>query len=278
LTAAVIRSDAFFIPADPGQRFALFHSANGPVERGSILYVHPFAEEMNKARRMAALQARAFAREGFSVLQVDLYGCGDSSGDFADARWEIWRDDLALAADWLAEHAARPVHLWGLRLGATLAIEARREAADRYASAVLWQPVTNGEAHMNQFLRLALAGDMIRAAENAPPSGSLRKRLAEGHTVEVAGYRIAPELVRAIDQRRLDPGFAPPGTVHWLDVKRGSGDIPAAARRTLEAWRGAGLPATYAGIEGDPFWSSFDIIEVPELVSATTALYAAEAK
>ena len=49
---------------------------------------------MNKSRRMAALQARAFAEMGFGVLQIDLFGCGDSSGDFSDARWDIWKQDL----------------------------------------------------------------------------------------------------------------------------------------------------------------------------------------
>jgi len=33
---------------------------------------------MNKSRRMAALQARVFAAMGFGVLQIDLFGCGDS--------------------------------------------------------------------------------------------------------------------------------------------------------------------------------------------------------
>jgi len=76
---------------------------------------------MNKARRMAALQSRRLAAAGYSVLQIDLFGCGDSSGDFADARWEIWKQDLRLALGWLKPRVAGPLGLWGLRLGATLA-------------------------------------------------------------------------------------------------------------------------------------------------------------
>ena len=60
---------------------------------------------MNKARRMAALQSRALAAAGFAVLQIDLFGCGDSSGDFADASWAAWQQDVALAVQWLSEHA-----------------------------------------------------------------------------------------------------------------------------------------------------------------------------
>jgi len=60
------------------------HAAQGAA-LGSVLYGHPFAEEMNKSRRMAGLQARALARAGYDVLQIDLRGCGGSSGDFGDA-------------------------------------------------------------------------------------------------------------------------------------------------------------------------------------------------
>ena len=59
------RVEAFFFDADPGTRFSLYHAPdpNCP-ERGAILYVHPFAEELNRTRRMAQLQARRFAALG----------------------------------------------------------------------------------------------------------------------------------------------------------------------------------------------------------------------
>ncbi|HEX6736185.1 MAG TPA: hydrolase 2, exosortase A system-associated, partial [Azonexus sp.] len=83
-----------FLTVHGGQRFCLFHPAQDGVAKGAVLYLHPFAEEMNKARRMAALQSRALAAAGYDVLQFDLLGCGDSSGDFADATWPAWREDV----------------------------------------------------------------------------------------------------------------------------------------------------------------------------------------
>jgi alpha/beta superfamily hydrolase len=74
--------------------------------------VHPFVEEMNKSRRMAALQSRSLAARGYSVLQIDLFGCGDSSGDFADASWEIWVQDVVLGAQWLSQRVGGAVALW----------------------------------------------------------------------------------------------------------------------------------------------------------------------
>ncbi len=110
--AAGAPAEPFFLEADGGRRFCLYHPPAGPA-RSALLYVHPFAEEMNRARRMAALQARAFAATGHAVLQIDLAGCGDSSGDFGDARWERWQADLALAAAWLRERTDAPLRLWG---------------------------------------------------------------------------------------------------------------------------------------------------------------------
>ena len=66
----------------------------GAAPRGRLLYLHPFAEEMNKSRRMAALACRALAAAGFAVLQIDLRGCGDSSADFGDASWADWQADV----------------------------------------------------------------------------------------------------------------------------------------------------------------------------------------
>ena len=96
-----LATEAFFQPAPGGQRLFLHHRPAALPARGALVYVHPFAEEMNKSRRMAAMQCRALAGAGYAVLQIDLHGCGDSSGDFEDSTWESWLVDVALAAEWL---------------------------------------------------------------------------------------------------------------------------------------------------------------------------------
>ena len=127
-------AEPFFLQADCGRRFCLYHAPQAEKEcRGAFIYVHPFGEEMNKSRRMAALQARAFAAMGFGVLQIDLFGCGDSSGDFSDARWDIWKQDIAGARAWLAERVSAPISLWGLRLGALLALDFARGTSTKIA-------------------------------------------------------------------------------------------------------------------------------------------------
>ena len=259
--------EAFFLPARGGERFCVFYAATGsPL--GSILYVQPFAEEMNKSRRMAALQARAFAARGYNVLQIDLFGCGESSGDFGEARWGLWKDDVRVARQWLHEHAAGPVHLWGLRLGALLAADTARERDASVASLLLWQPVTSGAQFLKQFLRLRLAGEMLSGAGGGDGTEQLRAQLAAGKALEIAGYELAPEL--ALSLERLELGALAPSSVptRWFEVNAEGKPSPALTRARA-AWSAAGAEVDVHAVRGEPFWSTVEITECPELIIAT---------
>jgi exosortase A-associated hydrolase 2 len=274
-------SEAFFMPAGPGERFCLFHPAAGPAARGAILYLHPFAEELNKSRRMAALQSRAFAAAGYSVLQIDLYGCGDSSGEFVQARWHIWKHDLALACLWLAQRTGAPLWLWGLRLGALLALDAARQPPVALQGLILWHPVFKGKSCIDQFLRMHAAGHMLSAASSGMPAAQAdqpapgaRRQLAAGAIVEAGGYALAPELAAVID--RQDAGAAVPAMpVYWFDLAApaGTAGLGAAAARQAAAWRQAGAGLSIHAVDGLVFWSSIEIVECRALLSATAALF-----
>jgi len=117
---------AFYSASDPGplgQRFCLWHASSAQAPRALVVHVQAFAEEMNKSRRMAALQARAQAGADCAVLQFDFLGCGDSAGEFSDATWRAWVDDVLAAvnlgrlrqADTWPGAAAVPLWLWGQR-------------------------------------------------------------------------------------------------------------------------------------------------------------------
>ncbi|MCC6473266.1 MAG: hydrolase 2, exosortase A system-associated, partial [Burkholderiales bacterium] len=217
--------EPFFLPAPAGERLCLFHPPRAAL-RAAVLYLHPFAEEMNKSRRMAALGARALAARGCAVLQIDLYGCGDSSGDFGDASWEAWLEDAALALGWLRARADAPLALWGLRLGALLALDAARQGAASPERFLLWQPVASGEAMLTQFLRLRVAGEMLAEGKAATGVQDLRSRLAAGAAQEIAGYMLSPALAASIDALRLSELRPARGAVHWLEVVPEAGRAP----------------------------------------------------
>lgn len=268
------RVEPFFFDAEPGTRFSLYHApaAHLPA-RGAILYVHPFAEEMNLTRRMASQQARAFAALGFAVLQIDLFGCGDSCGDFHSGRWELWKRDLAVACAWLAERVDAPLHLWGVRLGGLLALDF---ATTRKVDTItLWQPFINGRTCINQFLRQRLASDMAEGDAASPRStAALRAQLAAHGALEVGGYELTSALVRELDAIDAANLHLPPCTVNWF----ASGSptmqrVAASAARLAERWRPLGVKLAFYPVDGVPFWASADIPLCPALLAATTAVF-----
>jgi exosortase A-associated hydrolase 2 len=271
------RVEPFFFDAVPGTRFSLYHQPSAHLApRGAILYVHPFAEEMNKTRRMAALQSRAFAAMGFAVLQIDLFGCGDSCGDFNAGRWDLWKNDLGVAASWLAERTSGlPLHLWGVRLGGLLALDfASRTQVDNI---ILWQPLMSGRACINQFLRLRLASRPAAGVPGAARSTSaLRAQLAVHGVIEVAGYEVAVPLVKEIDACDAAHIRLPPCTVHWF-----AGGADASARAATSAarlgarWAADGVTLHFHRIEpAVPFWCADEIAVCPALLDATSAVFA----
>lgn len=270
-TPAALPADAFFLKSGTGQRFCLYHPPAGAC-RGAVLYVHPFAEEMNRTRRMVALQARALAADGFGVLQLDLAGCGDSSGDFGDARWEAWKDDLALGADWLRQRAPGPFVLWGLRLGALLALDYTRAARHPVDAMLLWQPVLKGAQHLTQFLRLRLASALLAEGDSHGGTQALRVALQSGQALEIAGYELAPQLASALDALAPLDTFVPMCPVDWVETASGSAqDAAPGAARAIAAWRAAGVDVRLHPVQCAPFWATTEITESPAWLEATSA-------
>jgi uncharacterized protein len=259
------------------RRFALLHPPHG-TPRGLVVYAHPFAEEMNKSRRMAAWQARVLAESGHAVLQVDLLGCGDSAGDLADASWAGWVDDLAQACRWLRRTAMDwhptplPLTLWGLRAGALLAAEAAARLGD-VPRLLLWQPAPTGKALLQQFLRLHLAGELL---DGGPRTGTeaLKARLAAGESVEVAGYELPAGVARGLEAARLAPA-AGTRILHWLELStRDGATLSPAAAPALAAWEQAGCSVHAQVVPGPAFWQTTEIEDAPALVAATVAALA----
>lgn len=276
MTAGRTRSAAaepFFLESGNGQRFCLFHHPAGPC-RGAILYVHPFGEELNRSRRMAALQARRLAGLGYGVLQIDLYGCGDSAGDFADARWALWLADLDAGAAWLREELGLPVILWGLRLGATLALDYARTRPAAVAAMLLWQPVLNGATYLTQFLRLRMANALLtdNADAGGGGTGALRQQLRDGATLEIGGYLLSPPLAAALDALAPIEALAPSCPVQWIEAIAAPGQaLPPGAARAIEKWQAIGVPLEVHGVHCPPFWTTHEITVCQDWLDATAS-------
>lgn len=284
-----MQPDVFFLPVAAtqtevaGQRLFIHYSPqrNGVacVPLGLVLYIHPFAEEMNKSRRMAALQSRALAQAGFAVLQIDLLGCGDSSGDFGDATWQHWVDDVIAGCQWLrtkypadAIEGRAPLWLWGLRTGCLLAVDAAKQLGAT-CNFLFWQPPATGKPLLQQFLRLKVAGDMLTGQSKGVMEG-MRQQLASGSPVEIAGYMLAPGLANGLEQAALAPPAVngPAPQVEWFELStREDASLSPVSAKTVDAWAQAGCTVNSYLVNGPAFWQTTEIEDAPVLIEATIA-------
>ena len=223
---------------------------------------------MNKSRRMAALQARAMAESGYDVLQIDLCGCGDSDGDFGEASWQAWLDDLLAGYAYLRQHSQAPLILWGLRAGCLLACELSIKLTES-ANFVFWQPVVAGRQHWQQFMRLKIAGDLA-SNQSRVIGETIRTQLASGDSVEIAGYLISPELVQGLEASELNPPAGGQGSVVWIELSlRDEPSIAPVSERYIDLWRGAGFVVHPQIARGPGFWQTSEIEDAEELLDAT---------
>lgn len=265
-----------FLDGADGPLFCIHYlPAAGRVPRGALLFVPPFAEEMNRARRMVALQARRLADLGFHVLLLDLYGTGDSAGDFGEARWDGWLADVGRAKAWLAQQSGLPVGFWGLRTGCLLAAEHQKQTEENPSNLLFWQPVANGQLFLTQFLRLKIAAAMAVGAEGAegkgPSTKTLRQGLLDGEALEVAGYDLSPGVARGLDAARLGKAVPAAGSsAIWLEVGQGEdASLPPASQNVVDAWREAGVEVVAGRVSGSSFWSIEETTLVPALWQKT---------
>jgi exosortase A-associated hydrolase 2 len=255
---------------EQGHRFCLLHEPPDTAPTcGAVLLVHAFAEEMNNARRIAAVQARAFADAGWTVLQIDLFGCGDSSGDFGDATWRRWLTDVLEAAEWLRQRTDRQPVLWGMRVGCLLAAEAASRMLP-VPSLLLWQPVISGKQFLQQFLRLKIAQQIVGASgKQFSGTAELRERLGSGETIVIAGYALSAALAMELERTHLEPPPAPT-RVAWIEISRGT-DLSAAARQNVQRLRDAGHEVQPRRISASAFWQIPGTGECPALVAVSVA-------
>ncbi|MBB4012314.1 exosortase A-associated hydrolase 2 [Niveibacterium umoris] len=243
---------------------------HGVPARGRLVLLQPFAEEANKSRRQLADIARTAAAAGWNVVLGDYLGTGDSAGDFGDATWRDWVDDVALFAN-LAGASSLPLVLCALRLGALLADEAVRGGL-RPTALVAINPVVSGKQALTQFLRLGAASELAQDTTARIDTRFLRQRLSAGESVEIAGYALSPALANELESAE----FAPNSMVSrlgWIEVGPDAEVLsPAAARQLAKIHETGGAQVATATLKGPAFWQTQEIERVPDLAQTCLAM------
>jgi exosortase A-associated hydrolase 2 len=200
----------------------------------------------------------------------DLYGTGDSEGDFADADLTTWRSDLGRVASWSAADGTPIVAMLGIRLGCALGASVVESGAiGPLRAAAFWQPVFDGARFLQQFLRMRLAASL--AQDRKETIADLRQHLARDEVLEVGGYGLSGELARNLDSLVVPQRLAGAlGRLAWIEVVRDvAASPPVMATKLLESTVAAGGHVAMQAHAGEPFWATTEIISNRQIVDAS---------
>jgi exosortase A-associated hydrolase 2 len=264
----------FYLSGTAGKLFCVYHEPSGnAAELGDLVFVPPFAEELNQSRHTVSRMARSLARRGWGVLLLDLFGTGDSGGGFEECRWDIWREDVMAAHSWLRDRRREGIGLWGLRLGGLLAADLAAAHPDLFSLLILWEPVTSGKNYLNQFLRLRAVSALTDTHAPRVSTSELHRRLAGGDSVRVAGYPLAPALAQdlgSLEMAHFVPGSATP--TFWFELVAGPTAHPSASSLQIAVgWQARGANVTMVPVVDNAVWSiqALEPISADELIAKT---------
>jgi alpha-beta hydrolase superfamily lysophospholipase len=184
----------FGIPERP--LFGFYHS---PIEedrrrRVGVVLCPPVGTDHVRSEWIYRNLSERLAALGFSCLRFDLSGTGDSSAEDPGADpVRAWLEDIDAATKELrARSGASGIALFGMRLGATLALAYAGGRAD-VDSLVLWSPCISGAAFVEELRRLHAVYKRIEPhVGKAPPP-----RDGAG---EALGLRLPPRLVESLSK------------------------------------------------------------------------------
>jgi exosortase A-associated hydrolase 2 len=231
---------------------------------------------MNRWRRMAALASQELASRGIAAVTLDLFGTGDSEGEFEQASVELWMEDVRCALRDLASHYGGCRALIATLFAALLALQPSTCAVAQPERTILWHPATRGESLLTQFLRLRAAAG-LRTSDPAKREtvAQARDRLLQGESLEVAGYVITPAMARGIDSLTLPTTQRVAcGVLQWLDIGSSQGRLGADAERATDALRAQGHDVQVECLAGPQFWALPEITIAPAVLSRTVELFA----
>jgi pimeloyl-ACP methyl ester carboxylesterase len=253
----------FFFARGSTRLFGLLHEATAPASPTGFVLSHPFAEEKLWSHRVLVSLARALAARGHAVLRFDYTGAGDSDGITADTSLETHLGDLAAAVETLVarQPSLERVGMIGLRLGATFAAALAERAAYgtgpaaiRGAPLVLWDPVLDGGAYVQEVLRANLSAQLATHGKVLETREAMSQRILAGGVVNIDGYEIAraffesvgsPDLLDPAPKRHEGPvlvtSLAPPGK-------------PPKPQPALESLAGSYARGTMRAVQEHQFW------------------------
>jgi len=237
----VIEAPTWFGP-DDRPLFGWFVYPEQARVRGAVVLCAPLAEDGNKSHRTFRECARALAKEGFLAFRFDYDGTGDSAGGLNDpGRRTAWVGSVRSAVEKARHCGVDSVSIVGMRMGATIALNAALDGDLELDRLVLWDPCATGSAYLReqQLLQASWPGARRDVPEGwvetpaylfSPDTAQDVRSLALSTTLDHDVAHETTVLVR--DDRPVPKRIAdalPRDRFTWFDVSDQAGlmDVPA---------------------------------------------------
>ncbi len=259
--------------AIPSRDVALYGMLHQPdtacLKEPALLFCNPIFEERKSTHRALVETARRLASEGLPVLRFDYRGCGDSPGEFRDYSVPDWVQDIEQAEAWLRRlFPKHPIGFLGVRLGASLAVQAIQENP-RVSVLILWQPIASGGDYLHNDLRRALLQDMLTAGTTGRSLETMLRTLEAGGEIDFSGYPVTARLYR--DLRSLSVAPLPPGWPGRILVAQASHQEQPTAetRRVMKTLQTITQRADLICVSLPPFWNLVGYVDISPLIEKT---------
>lgn len=215
-------TDFQYLPSSQNSQIFIAHYA--PVEQSAsvgdpqtVIFVPPFAEEMNRSKRMYVLCARLLADAGIHSLCFDFAGTGDSSGGWGDFDYSDWKNNLIDVCR-LAKNLTSNISLVTLRDSALISLNLIKQADIQIDKCILWDPIDSGEVLIRQLVRMkiasAMAGDLKKITTK-----EVLESVEQSGFLEVGGYHVSSDLIDQIKSEKMSDSLEAVLTLtelHWM--------------------------------------------------------------
>jgi len=192
----------FYFGVSPKRLYGCHHMPQETNTRAcSVVLCSPIGQEYTWSHRTAYQLAVQLSRTGFHVLRFDYFGCGDSEGAFEQGGWVQWTKDIHTAIKEMQRRSGvTSICLIGLRIGATLAVEAAINCHD-VISMILLQPVFDGRLYLKEMDKKQRAFytslHLPRNRKEQPINQSLTSK-------EILGFRMNFKLIKELERIKID--------------------------------------------------------------------------
>lgn len=205
--------------------FGIYQPPGSGLSRDAWLICNPLGQEAIRTYRLSREIALRLGAAGSHVLRFDYTGCGDSGGSEEDYSVEQWIADIRAAATELTEISGFDrIHMFGIRLGATLAMLAAN-VPQLSGRIVAVDPILDGKKYLEKMrkthARMCIDTDRfgIRRDVGEAPDDLLGFRLKQKFLIELEGIKLQPDtLPSKISAHILDSDTAADEQRHFCDA------------------------------------------------------------